>query len=96
MIRISTCIIIMHALYFPSSALVSNAGNVVIGCQGSLIISDWLELWHIVMLGCVEQAESTEGGHRGNKLVKQLHTQKRRSAHIRKLILNAKYIFVCF
>ncbi len=35
MIRISTCIIIMHALYFSSSAAVGNARNVVIGCQGS-------------------------------------------------------------
>ncbi len=52
----------MHALYFLSSAVVSNSGNVVIGCQGSQsefsrLISDWLELWDIVMLGCVEQAE---------------------------------------
>ncbi len=61
MIRISTCIIIMHALYFSSSAVISNARNVVIGCQGSQsefssLVSDWLELWHIVTLGCVEQA----------------------------------------
>ncbi len=53
MIRISTCIIIMHALYFSSSAVVGNAGNVVIGCQGSQsefssLVSDWLEFWHIV------------------------------------------------
>ncbi len=70
MIRMSTCIIIMHALYFSSSAVVGNARNVVIGCQGSQsefssLVSDWLELWHIVMLGCVEQA-----GHQGSKQVK--------------------------
>ncbi len=62
MIRISTCIIIMHALYFPSSALVSNAGNVVIGCQGSLIISDWLELWHIVMLVVLSKQRALRAG----------------------------------
>ncbi len=71
----------MHALYFSSSTVVGNAGNVVIGCQGSQsefssLISDWLELWHIVTLGCVEQAsrrhlESTEGGNQGSKLVKR-------------------------
>ncbi len=53
----------------------------MIGCQGSQsefssLISDWLELWHIVTLGCVEQAsrrhlESTEGGHQGSKLIKR-------------------------
>ncbi len=51
--KISTCIIILHALYLSSSAVVSNARNVVIGCQGSQsefssLVSDWLELWHIV------------------------------------------------
>ncbi len=61
MIRISTYIIIMHALYFSSSAVIGNARNIVIGCQGSQsefssLVSDWLVLWYIVMLSCVEQA----------------------------------------
>ncbi len=81
----------MHALYFPSSAVISNARNVVIGCQGrqsefSSLVSDWLELWHIVTLGCVEQAshrclESTEGGHQVSKLVKHC-TRKREVLNI--------------
>ncbi len=93
MIRISTCIIIMLALYFSSSAVVGNGGNVVIGCQSSQsefssLVSDWLELWHIVTLGCVEQEshrhlESTEGGFQGSKLVKCC-TCKREGLHTSK------------
>ncbi len=104
MIRISTCILIMHALYFSYSAVVGNARNVVIGCQGSQsefssLVSDWLELWHIVMMGCVEQASgrhlaSTKSGYQVSKLVKRC-TRKREGLHTSKnLILNAKLIFV--
>ncbi len=35
MIRISACIIIMHALYFFFFTDIGNAGNVMIGCHGS-------------------------------------------------------------
>ncbi len=83
----------MHTLYFSSSAVIGNARNVVIGCQGSQsefssLVSDWLELWHIVMLGCVEQTslqhlESTEGGHQVSKLVKGC-TRKREGLHTSK------------
>ncbi len=99
-INIIITIIIMHALYFSSSAVFGNAMNVVIGCQGSQsefssLVSDWMELWHIVTLGCVEQAshrhfESTKD----EQASETLHAQKRSSAHIQKLILNAKFILV--
>ncbi len=82
-------------MYIFSSAVVGNAGNVVIDCQGRQsefisLVSDWLELWHIVMLGCVEHVshlrlESTEGGHQGSKLVKRC-TCKREGQHTSKNI----------
>ncbi len=93
MIRVSTCITIMHALYFSSSAVISNARNVVIACQCSQsefssLVSDWLELWHIVTLGCVEQASgrnlaSTKSGYQVSKLVKRC-TRKREGLHTSK------------
>ncbi len=70
----------------------------MIGCQGSQsefssLVSDWLELWHIVTLCCVEQVsgqhvESTESGHQGSKLEKHC-SRKREGLHISRNFLNA-------
>ena len=82
-------------MYFSSST-VGDAGSLVIDCQASQsqfssLISDWLELWHIVTLGCVEQAsrlrlESTQGWYERSKKVKLCTCERE---HLR----TSKYLF---
>ena len=85
----------LPTMYFSSST-VGDAGSLVIDCQASQsefssLISDWLELWHIVTLGCVEQAsrlrlESTQGWYERSKKVKLCTCERE---HLR----TSKYLF---
>ncbi len=106
LIRIATCIRIMHALYFSSVMqgmlwLVVKAANQnlaawsLIGCNYS-----------IVTLGCVEQArghlECTKGRHQGSKLVKRcmckregLHTSKNVFLNTKLILVRSKYFLLC-
>ena len=82
-------------MHFSSSA-VGDAGSLVIGFQASQsefssLISDWLELWHIVMLGCDEQAsrlrlESAHGWYERSKKVKLCTRERERPR-------TSKYLF---
>jgi len=88
-----------------SSSTVGDAGSLVIGFQASQsefssLISDWLELWYIVTLVCVEQAsrlrfDSAYGWYERSKKVKLCRCERERLRTSNYLFLNAKLIFVC-